>query len=796
MTHATAFADQVHAHSHAPPNVVSYPDPHSGKALDAFLAGYNPPPVSAADFLYNTGVDLTGQGPQQQGGVEGGEMRQVEPGQQHQHQVPSHHQQHQHQQPNNMHMYDFDPTRVFEFGAHSNQPPPPPQQQQQQQQQSQQHLQSQSRVDGEYAFDQLASHVQPYPQGALRAGPEEGILHTTRGEDMLRDAGQMHHDNASNDGGLHHPNVATAATSSASVATSLLAPPEGGFSNAFGLMSLDDPIVAAEMNKDGSFFAPGALPGGGSASGAGLGSFGIEGGMGVEGMGMGMGTDIGGLGGGTPGRDSSLAELREFWKAFMRTPGEKMPGTGIMNGAAGRPGGPVSQSQSQGGLQGQNQGGAQAHGQPNGVTQGGVQDSRPQGLRRSLSKIASLPDIKTPPTQGTGTGTRMAGGEGIYGAAGQAQTQGVYHGFGVGGQGGVGEEDLRSYEMAVMARPAPRLTLVPRKRATLPREGPAAAGAVGQQGQVPNAQIPTQQSSAPQQQQQQQTQVSCQEAQQQHRHLSPHISSKSSSSSPALGAAVAVGSTTGGSPSASVGSGVSGGSGGEGGEGGSAAPSHSAAGGGGNGGADGSGGEGSGGSTRHSPHHTARAQTYPTTHSRGNGPASIHARPHDARHITNTQTRERPTFKRLASQTLGPFESKSVKMTHGDSGDVKLEVEQLDSTLGVEGVDGSGEGKAHNTTSGNNKNTNDKVNIANSTAYSHSDATTNRTSMVISAPNVGSQMRHHPRKLSVAYGETLSHTQGQAHGDVSGQEFYNQHSQHRRLSAPSQSATRPAFGGM
>ena len=725
------------------------------KGLDTFLAGYNAAPVTASDFLYDTGVEMMGVRQRQEDG-HGAQDQRHHPGQQQ-----------QQQQPNNVHPNNFHPTGVFQFGAH------------QQPQHSQSH--SQTRVGEEYTFSALDTHAPQFAQGTLQPPrPVDGILPESCGT-------------STNTNGAHDLTAtAIPITTTTTTATSLLAPPEGGVWNAFGLMSLDDPIVAAEMSKGESFFAPGALPGGGDD-------------MGAFGVGLGMGVGVTGAGSGaggtmTPGRDANIAELRDFWKAFMRTPGEKTPGAGgMVNGDTGQ--------QAEVGVGGGGQ-------QGNGVV------SRPAGPRRSLSKMTSLPEIKTPPAH-------------VYGGA-HAQAQGVYHGLGIAGQlptdgagvgGANGREDLRSYEMAVMARQAPTRLTLPRKRATFPRDKGVVSDGQGQ-GQ-----------------------------QQQRRHLSPQVSSSSTSSSPLLSgsAAVAVGigsTTSGASPSASV---ISGGSGGEGvgGDGGSGAGSvrsvQSVSGGGG-GGADGSGGEESGGSAGHSPLISRRTQTHPIPHGHGrecaatgNANVNVHSRPHDVRHRmhanAHTHARERPSFKRLASQTLGPFESKSVKVSHGSGngvGDVKVGLELLENALGLEGGNertgigkGEGEGEGGKRSSGREaeeSSVKDKVDDhAHSASYSHADATGHSSRMSNTTAPGASEGRHHDqqgvyhhhllRRSSEdhAYREAMEHArrghghehsyaQGQTYvpglGHGTGDEFYHhQHQQHRRLSAPSQSATRPAFGG-
>lgn len=248
-------------------------------------------------------------------------------------------------------------------------------------------------------------------------------------------------------------------------------PSDGGVSvsSAFGKMSIDDPIIAAEMNKSSSFFAPQAFPKTPnglanstiSTSGTGLTPFlgpsykwfspSLNSSAGLLTPGLGLGSTLGlgnlsntaynlqasGSGltpflgpdalngqvnfdlnastsgtGYTPGRESNIAELKEFWKQFMKTPGEKTPGVGTF--------------------------GHGLHGD------GSHTDSETSRPRHSLVKMASYPDLKTP---GGSNNTQMIG----PGA----------HGF--------DREDLRSYEQAVLARKAPQLTLIPKRRGTLPQ---------------------------------------------------------------------------------------------------------------------------------------------------------------------------------------------------------------------------------------------------------------------------------------------------------------------------------------
>ncbi|KIJ51015.1 hypothetical protein M422DRAFT_44218 [Sphaerobolus stellatus SS14] len=238
-------------------------------------------------------------------------------------------------------------------------------------------------------------------------------------------------------------------------------------------MSLDDPAISAEMSRGNSFFAPGAIPSSGPSNpsfstgltprkerdhlfgigpttaslltpGLGLGLSSSNGGglFGLGGSGTGLTPSLnaghGNLFGSnfstglTPGRDANIAELKDFWKAFMKTPGERTPGVGGL-GEDGRP----SSSSGAGG-------GAGGH--------------------RGLTKVASLPDIKTP---GGGSAFGHLAGYTANQSQNSNNSNSNQQGQGQSRQNFSGREDLRSYEMAVLARQAPRLTLVapPKRRA-------------------------------------------------------------------------------------------------------------------------------------------------------------------------------------------------------------------------------------------------------------------------------------------------------------------------------------------
>ncbi|KAI1792062.1 hypothetical protein LXA43DRAFT_1181245 [Ganoderma leucocontextum] len=202
---------------------------------------------------------------------------------------------------------------------------------------------------------------------------------------------------------------------------------EGGFSSAFGLMSLDDPNVLAGFTSDGQpFFSGINFPQLKSA-------------------------------GGREGMDSK--EMHDFWKMYLRTPLNSSSGLGS-NGIMlplQTPTGPGAQI-------GQN------------VGQGAV---RP-GPSRRHSRVASLPSMKTPPLfaeerLGQGYGLRPSTGD-HYDPQTHAQHPSDQQQQG-GGPGGAynstvrttlhGAEDLRGYEQAVLARKPVTLNLMPKRKGSL-----------------------------------------------------------------------------------------------------------------------------------------------------------------------------------------------------------------------------------------------------------------------------------------------------------------------------------------
>ncbi|KAI0951472.1 hypothetical protein AcW1_008507 [Taiwanofungus camphoratus] len=251
---------------------------------------------------------------------------------------------------------------------------------------------------------------------------------------------------------------------------------EGGFSSAFGLMSLDDPNVLAGLSADSApfFSGLGAEHGGGSGNSS-------------NGASMLTPTQdlIAAL---KTGRgDADAKELRDFWKMYMRTP---------LSG----PGGASALALATPTGTGTGTGMAQMLG-----------SGRPSPTRRH-SRVASLPSMKTPPLHAdpvsafpplsrfnlTLDHARRGEHENPHPHPGpQQQQQQQQRADQARGQGGAGTgtfssmrttlhdtEDLKSYEQAVLARKAPMtLNLVPKRKATLPSgsTNPHAAGSQQQQ---------------------------------------------------------------------------------------------------------------------------------------------------------------------------------------------------------------------------------------------------------------------------------------------------------------------------
>ncbi|KAI0711803.1 hypothetical protein C8T65DRAFT_182133 [Cerioporus squamosus] len=219
---------------------------------------------------------------------------------------------------------------------------------------------------------------------------------------------------------------------------------EGGFSSAFGLMSLDDPNVLAGLSNDGQPFFSGLpfSPGNGSSS-----------------NGFSLPTPTQDLiaqlksAGGREGMDSK--EMRDFWKMYLKTP---LTSSGGIMFPLQTPTGPGSQL-------GQGMGGNPGTG-------------RPSPTRRH-SRVASLPSMKTPPLfadERLGSYARPSTGHGESSSESQAnayQSQAQQGGVAGGYNSTVrttlhDAEDLKSYEQAVLARKAPMtLNLMPKRKGSM-----------------------------------------------------------------------------------------------------------------------------------------------------------------------------------------------------------------------------------------------------------------------------------------------------------------------------------------
>ncbi|CDO77966.1 hypothetical protein BN946_scf184607.g1 [Trametes cinnabarina] len=223
---------------------------------------------------------------------------------------------------------------------------------------------------------------------------------------------------------------------------------EGGFSSAFGLMSLDDPNVLAGLSNDGapffsgmSGFTPGGNQGGSTSNNAG---------------GLSLATPTQDLlaqlksAGGRDALDGK--EMRDFWKMYLRT-----PLTGPNSSGSGSGSGLMLPLQTPRG--------------PGGPLELNSQTARPSPSRRH-SRVASLPSMKTPPLyaddrlghgQGRGSeqydatrqqGQQQDGAPGAY----NSTVRTTLH----------DAEDLKSYEQAVLARKAPiQLNLVPKRKGSV-----------------------------------------------------------------------------------------------------------------------------------------------------------------------------------------------------------------------------------------------------------------------------------------------------------------------------------------
>ncbi|KZT06104.1 uncharacterized protein LAESUDRAFT_743565 [Laetiporus sulphureus 93-53] len=230
---------------------------------------------------------------------------------------------------------------------------------------------------------------------------------------------------------------------------------EGGFSSAFGLMSLDDPNVLAGLSTDSAPFFSNMTPGAGGTSSLNFAT---------------PTQDIlSALKAGKNDMDSK--EMRDFWKMYVRTP-LSGPGSANMLSLA-TPTGP-------------------------GQTLG----SRPSPSRRH-SRVASLPSMKTPPLLSDvnsgalpplsrfafNDGTRNDGSRNMQFPHSEHESDqrdrnananaNAFSSIRTTLHGG---DDLKSYEQAVLARRAPmNLNLVPKRRGTMPPRASATSSILQQQ---------------------------------------------------------------------------------------------------------------------------------------------------------------------------------------------------------------------------------------------------------------------------------------------------------------------------
>ncbi|KAI0761560.1 hypothetical protein BD413DRAFT_616939 [Trametes elegans] len=229
---------------------------------------------------------------------------------------------------------------------------------------------------------------------------------------------------------------------------------EGGFSSAFGLMSLDDPNVLAGLSNDGAPFFSGInpfTPGSNSSQNNSSGNA----------SGLSLATPTQDLlaqlksAGGREALDNK--EMRDFWKMYLRTPLTGPNAAGGLMFPLQTPTGPGSQL----GQAVNNQG------------------ARPSPTRRH-SRVASLPSMKTPPLfadERLGGNVYNRGPDHYDSHANAAQHQGPPQQDGARVAGPYNStvrttlhdaEDLKSYEQAVLARKAPmQLNLVPKRKGSL-----------------------------------------------------------------------------------------------------------------------------------------------------------------------------------------------------------------------------------------------------------------------------------------------------------------------------------------
>jgi len=207
-----------------------------------------------------------------------------------------------------------------------------------------------------------------------------------------------------------------------------------GFSSAFGLMSLDDSDVLAGFGEGAPFFDNTITHGSGSSHNHSWGDGPTPRANPCDAPPANGKKQAGHVPAGTP---ASLKELKEIWKQYMRTP------------LSGQP---------------------LAH------------DHHPAGSpkrERGLSRVASLPSVKTPSATSAGWVDPMRGANGSQQQ--QQQQQQTANGANNVQYGGHTPysrvhnhtDDLRSYEQAILARRAPlTLHLAPRRRGNTTSTGP------------------------------------------------------------------------------------------------------------------------------------------------------------------------------------------------------------------------------------------------------------------------------------------------------------------------------------
>jgi hypothetical protein len=220
-----------------------------------------------------------------------------------------------------------------------------------------------------------------------------------------------------------------------------------GFSSAFGLMSLDDSEVLAGLGNGAPFF-DNAITNSSSSHNPSWGDgptpranpCDAPPANGKKGVSQQQHHDQGQTGNVPAGSPASLKELKEMWKQYMKTPFSGQPLT---------------------------------------------HEHHPAGSpkrERGLSRVASLPSVKTPSAATAGWGDPMRGMNGSLPQQQQQQPNGTNN-TQHGGNAAYSRvhnhpDDLRSYEQAVLARRAPlTLHLAPRRRGNTTSTGPAATHA-------------------------------------------------------------------------------------------------------------------------------------------------------------------------------------------------------------------------------------------------------------------------------------------------------------------------------